>query len=166
MTTQYHQCPGCGLRLPASDAQPDPRYNASAECWALYLDLTAYTLARGRDEFIHQVLVDAYGAQHVGEKARPIGVAFALMGLYLTYERGYSGRQVQHMHMLLANRSKNWPCFAPPDTTYALTVLDVMQAPEGEPRDDTLRRWGRAVWDAWTGEHERIKTLFERVMGD
>ncbi len=46
MTLMYRVCPGCGVRLPASDAQPDGRYNASAECWQLYLELTAYTLAR------------------------------------------------------------------------------------------------------------------------
>lgn len=167
MTTEDRRCPGCGVRLPSSDAQPDARYNASGECWQLYLELYADTLTPlGKLTFVHhQLAVDAYAAQHVAENARSIGVAFALIGLYLTYERGYSGQQVQHMHMLLANRSKTWPRFAPPPTTYALTVLDVMHAPAGEQRDDMMRRWGRAVWDAWAPEHDRVKALFERVMG-
>jgi hypothetical protein len=165
MTLVYRACPGCGVRLPLSDARPDGRYNASAECWQLYLELTAYTLMRGYDEFIHQLAVDAYGAQHVAENPRPIGPAFALIGLYLTYERGYSGRQVQHMHMLLANRSKTWPRFAAPCHTYSMSVLDVIQVPAGEQRDAMLREWGRAVWDAWVGEHDRVQVLFERVMG-
>jgi len=58
-------CPGCGVRLPVSEAQPDGRYNASAECLRLYGELTAYTLTRGDVEFIHQLAVDAYCAQHI-----------------------------------------------------------------------------------------------------
>lgn len=166
----YSVCPGCGVRLPIiADAQPDARYNASAECWQLYGELTAYTLSRGDWDggtFIHQLAVDAYGAQHVRENSRPIGPAFALIGLYLTCERGYSGRQVQHMHTLLANRSKTWPRFTPPADRGAVTIADVLRAPEGEPRDAMLRRWGCAVWEAWAPEHERVKALLASVMGD
>ena len=174
MSSQLHSgepassvCPGCGVRLPISaDAQADARYNASAECLRLYGELSAYTLSRGYGEFIHQLAVDAYGAQHAGESSRPIGPAFALIGLYLSCERGYSGRQVQHMHMLLANRSKSWPRFSRPASTGAVTVLDVMRAPEGEARDAMLREWGRSVWEAWEPEHEHVRTLFETVMGN
>src|SRR5579871_5906625 len=104
-TPTYRDCPGCGVHLPLVEAEPDPRYNASPECWQIHGELTAYTLTRGNIEFIHQHLVDAYGAQHLVANPRPIGPAFTLIGLYLFCERGYSGRQVQHMHMLLARRS-------------------------------------------------------------
>ena len=167
----YTVCPGCGVRLPVNaDAPLDARYNASAECWQVYGELTAYTVAHGDwdggGQFIHQLAVDAYGAQHVRENARPIGPAFALIGLYLTCERGYTGRQVQHMHTLLAQRSKTWPRFSPPAHAGTLTVADVMRAPPGEARDATLRQWGRSVWEAWALEHERVRALFNRVMGD
>jgi hypothetical protein len=165
-TPQYRACPGCGVRLPVSEAAPDSRYNASAECWQLYGELAAYTVTRGYVEFIHQLVVDAYAAQHAGEDARPIGVAFALIGLYLACERGYTGRQVQHMHMLLAQRSKTWPRFVPPAHAGSVTVLDVLQARPGEERDATLRRWGQSVWDAWSAEHERVRSLFASVMAD
>lgn len=164
-------CPGCGVRLPVSmDAQPDARYNASAECLRLYGELSAYTLSRGDWDgdgvFIHQLAVDAYGAQHAGENSRPIGPAFALIGVYLTFERGYTGRQVQHMHMLLARRSKTWPRFTLPPHRGAVTVADVLRAPEGEERDAMLREWGRSVWEAWAPEHERVRALLASVMAD
>lgn len=165
----YRECPGCGVRLPISeDAFGDERYNASAECWQLYGELSAYTAERGYSSgaFIHQLAVDAYGAQHAGASGRPIGLAFALIGLYLACERGYSGKQVQHTHTLLAQRSKNWPGFTPPRQMGALTVWDVLQAPPGEQRDAMLRQWGRSVWDAWIQEHERVRSLFASVMGD
>jgi hypothetical protein len=166
-TPTTRACAGCGLRLPVTEAQPDPRYDASPECWQLYGELTASTVTRGDSEFIHQYLVDAYGAQHVVARPRPIGPAFALIGLYLSCERGHTGRQVQHLHVLLARRSKTWPAFTPPPPPVgALTILDVLNAPPGDERDATLRRWARAVWAAWQHEHDRVKTLFETVMAD
>ncbi len=162
----YQECPGCGVRLPASEARPDERYHASAECWQLYGELSAYTLARGDSAFIHQHAVDAYGAQHVGERTRPIGAAFALIGLYFACEQGYSGRQVQRVHMLLAQRSKTWPRFVPPQRAEWLSVLDVMRKPPGEARDAMLRRWSESVWAAWSQEHERVKALAAKVLAE
>jgi len=149
-----------------SEAHSDGRYNASAECWQLYGELCAYTTTRGDIEFIHQLAVDAYGAQHAGENVRPITVAFALIGLYVACERGYSGRQVQRMHMLLAQRSKTWPRFVPPPHAGTVTVLNVVRARPGEERDAMLRRWGQSVWDAWGQEHERVTSLMASVMAD
>jgi hypothetical protein len=159
-------CPGCGIRLPVTETAPEGRYNASAECWQLYGELAAYTVTRGYAEFIHQLAVDAYGAQHVGAHARPIGVAFALIGLYLACERHYTGRQVQHLHMLLARRSKTWPPFVPPPHMGSVTVGDVVRAQPGAERDAMLRVWGQSVWDAWRPEHERVRALFSGVMAD
>lgn len=166
VTPLYRDCPGCGVHLPISEAHADGRYNASAECWQLYGDVSAYTVTHGDRGFIHQLAVDTYGAQHAGENVRPITVAFALIGLYLACERGYSGRQVQHMHMLLAQRSKTWLRFAPPAHAGAVTVLDVVQARPGEERDAMLRRWRQAVWNAWNEEHERVRSLMASVMAD
>lgn len=169
-TPAFRQCPGCGLRLPITDAPSDDRHNASPECWALHGQLTGYTIAvaqeRRDDQFIHQHLVDIYAAQHAADGQPPIRLAFALIGLYLTYEQGYTGKQVQHMHTLLARRSKIWPRFPRPAQTGALTVLDVLHAEPGEQRDEALRRWGQSVWDAWSQEHAHVKALLERVMAD
>jgi len=171
MTTAVTRtCPGCGLRLPLSDAPFDDRFLASPECLALQGELTGYTIAdaqtRADDRFIHQHLVDAYAAQHAGGHQPSIRVAFALIGLYLQFERGYSGKQVQHMHVLLARRSSSWPRFTRPTHMGALTVLDVARAQPGEERDAALVRWGNSVWDAWRDEQARVKALFERVMAD
>lgn len=156
-------CPGCGLARPVSDWSADGRFNASPECWRLGGEVWAYTLTRGDDSFVHQLAVDAYGAQHAVTGGRPIGTAFALIGLFLAFERGYSGRQVQAAHGMFAARSKTWPRFEPPGRAGTMTVLDVLEAPPGELRDRALRRWGRSVWDDWAGEHARVASLVERL---
>ena len=122
-------------------------------------ELSYYTLAQGDLAFIHQHLVDAYGAQHVRQSASTIGAAFALAGLYLAVERGFSGRRVQKMHMQMARTSKRWPRFDPPEDVGPLTVADVLAVEPGPARDAKLMEWSASVWDAWSVEHGRVREM-------
>lgn len=134
------------------------------DCFEPYQELAAYTLTRGGGEFIHQHIVDAYGALHGGfqggarGKSSPIGVAFSLFGLYLAAEHGFTGRQVQLAHIALARWRKNWPALDFKPGRASVTVIDVMGAAPGEERDRMIREWARAVWESsapaqqWTRE--------------
>ncbi|HEX7736757.1 MAG TPA: DUF5946 family protein [Ktedonobacteraceae bacterium] len=151
-------CPGCGLSLPSTNEQLVDRYNASAACWQLYGELTAYTLTLQDPEFPHQLAVDTYGAQHAGANIKPIGLTFALVGLYLVCEHNYTGKQVQKAHTLLAATPKRWPQWQLPMENAALTVQDVLNAPEYE-RKLMLKQWERAVWQSWASEQARVAEL-------
>jgi hypothetical protein len=122
-------------------------------------ELSYYTLAHADPAFIHQHLVDAYGAQHVRQSKSTIGPAFALAGLYLAVERGFTGRQVQKMHMQMAGRSKQWPRFDPPEDVGPLTVADVLSVEAGLRRDQKLIEWCASVWSAWSSEHPRVREM-------
>jgi hypothetical protein len=152
-------CPGCGLQRPSLGLEPDSKANASGECRALLHELSYYTLAHGDPRFIHQHLVDAYGAQHVRQSRSTIGAAFALAGLYLAVERGFTGRQVQQMHVRMAARSKQWPRFDPPRDVGQLTVADVLTVEPGPLRDAKLIGWCGSVWTAWSTEHGRVRAM-------
>lgn len=153
-------CPGCGLRAPSDTQQIDERNNASYACRQLYDELTAYTLSLHdhATDFMHQHAIDAYGAQHAGPHSKPMGLTFALAGLYLAFERGYTGRQVQIAHTRLAGTPKIWPTFTLPHEKAALTVQDVVNAPEDE-RSATLLAWARVVWQIWASEHAKVAEL-------
>lgn len=122
-------------------------------------ELSYYTLAHRDPAFIHQHLVDAYGAQHVRQSKSTIGAAFALAGLYLAAERGLSGRQVQKMHMRMAASPKQWPRFEPPEDVGPLTVADVLKVEPGPARDQELMRWVASVWTAWSSEQNRVREM-------
>ena len=157
-------CPGCGLHRPSLGLDPDPKGNASGECRALSHELSYYTLAHGDRTFIHQYLVDAYGAQHVARSGSAIGAAFALAGLYLAVERGFTGRQVQKMHMQMGRTSKRWPRFDPPEDLGPMTVADVLAVEPGPSRDEKLKEWCRSVWSAWSPEHGRVREMVDRFL--
>ena len=87
-----------------------------------YNELCCYTLAHGDRSFIHQHVVDAYAAQTADDRTKPIGLAFALIGLYLHVEKHFSGREVQRAHMLLAKHRRVWPSFPLPRNRGSLTA--------------------------------------------
>lgn len=124
-----------------------------------YDELCAYTLTHGDAAFIHQHVVDAFAAQQATPASKPIGVTFALVGLYLHVERSYTGRQVQHVHMLLARRERSWPTFELPTDRGAMTAADVMRAPEGANRDRAIHDWCVSVWEAVAMNRDRIIDL-------
>jgi hypothetical protein len=126
-------------------------------------ELSAYTLLRGDADFIHQHVVDAFAAQHVTAQSKPIGVAFALIGLYLHLERGYSGRKVQEAHTRLARMQKQWPAFVPPANAGELTGVDVMRSPPGAARDQAIEAWCQSVWSAWHDSHAQVAALVSQL---
>ena len=130
---------------------------------AAYDELAAYTLTHGDPAFIHQHLVDAFGAQHATEESKPIGVAFALIGLYLHLERGMTGREVQRAHMRLAQRHREWPAFDPPIERGEMTINDVILAEPGAKRDQAIETWCASVWQAWSTSHERVRVLLRET---
>jgi hypothetical protein len=158
------ECPGCGLKLPDQKLEANARHNASGECWQLCGELAAYHLSRNDPTFIHQLAVDAYGAQHSGGVTRNITTAYALIGLYLVLEHEYTGRQVQRAHMLLAKKRITWPRLDPPESPGALTVQDVLQADPGHERDAMLMKWALSVWLAWEKAHEWVRKVSKDLL--
>lgn len=158
-------CPGCGFEVDSDDTSLDERYNASNPCRQLYDELTAFTQTGGDNDFIHQTAFDSYTAQHLGPKLKPIGGAFALIGLYMAFERGYTGRQVQLAHMALGNTRRDWPRFVSPQGQTVLTVADVVRGLSQENYRQRINAWGKAVWDWWKPEHERVAELIDRYLG-
>jgi len=150
------RCPDCGAALRDDDA---------AGCVGLLHELTGHTLSDRDPTFPHQLAVDAYAAQHVRPETKPITTAFALIGLYLVNERGFTGRQAQRAHMFLGRRRQEWPRFSPPGHVGDITVADVLGAGDAG-RDEAIRRWAASVWDAWRDHHEEVAALVDDRLGD
>lgn len=127
-----------------------------------YDELQCYTLGHGGLGFIHQHVVDAWAAQHADERTKPIGLAFALVGLYLHVERGFSGRQVQQVHMELGRRKRSWPSFPLPRQRGSVTAGKVMAAEAGPERDQAIDSWCASVWDSFSESHRAVAELLEQ----
>ena len=114
---------------------------------------------------MHQYAVDAYEAQHAGGKTRNITVVFGLIGLYLALEKGYTGKEVQRAHMQIARVRKDWPRLEPPDRPACLTVMEVINVPDGPDIDAMIRQWMAAVWESWSDRQGWIRETTDSLIG-
>jgi uncharacterized protein DUF5946 len=124
-----------------------------------YEELQGYSLMLRDEAFLHQHVVDAWTAQHAEKTTRPIALAFALIGLYLHVEKGFSGRQVQRAHMALARRKRTWPAFPLPRERGPITAIEVLAAAPGADRDRAIVAWSASVWRAYRDSHLAVAEL-------
>jgi hypothetical protein len=118
-----------------------------------------YAYAMGRGGFILQHVVDAYAAQTASDGSKPMGVIFALVGLYLRVEKQFSGGQVQKIHMRMAAQKRQWPAITLPRDRGRMTAADVLAVPEGRERDHAVDEWCRSVWTAFRDSRQTILDL-------
>ena len=158
-SSRWSACPGWGVTLPGS-ADLHGRSNASEACWQLNGEVAAHEAAHvaalGR---LHQLTVDTYAAQHAGGSAARIGVAFAVIGLRLSLDEGWSGEEVRDAHQYLGANFKAWPEFAQPAERTWMTVYDVALATSPDERARLVHRWAAEVWAAWEPVREDVVTL-------
>ena len=160
-TDRLHACAGCGLDLPGTGEPFDPRSTASVECRSEYGEVAGFELQQvARLGRWHQLLVDTYGAQHVGERTPRIGPAFALIGLQHALEKGWDGPAVRDAHQVLARTRRDWPSFLPaPRFGGRLTVADIALAASPEAHVEVLRAWASEVWAGWADRHATVRSL-------
>jgi len=128
-------------------------------------ELAFYTLAHHDPNFIHQFAVDAFSAQNADESSKPICVVFALVGLYLHIEKGFTGKQVQRAHMHLANRSKIWPKLPISSERGDIRIDDVLNVDPGSDRDAMIDRWCASVWGSWIESRPIIMAIASEHLG-
>jgi hypothetical protein len=125
-----------------------------------YNEICCDTLSRGGGEFIHQHVVDAFAAQDASPGDQPIRLAFALVGLYLHNEHGFTGREVQLAHMQLARNKQPWPTFELPIDRGRIDALAVLAAP-ADQRDQMIHDWTASVWKAFADQRDKIEQLLQ-----
>ena len=157
MAADEIECPGCRLPLPSADRRfDDLRLNASAECWALYGEVTGFALQHTELGRYQQLTVDTYFAQHPGAGTSDLSIEFALIGSHLAIDRAASGAEARDLHQRLGNDRIEWPHLEPPDDLGALTVFDVAIA--GPPEHAAqVERWASSVWGSWWPRHDVVR---------
>jgi len=129
-----------------------------------YFELLYYTLSHPEPAFIHQLVVDTFTAQQADFSTKPIAIVFALIGLHLHIDKGYTGKQVQQAHIQLANRRKHLPVLPLPEERGNLTVADVVASKPGDERDALIESWCKSVWNAYHAVQDQIKDLVQNEL--
>jgi Family of unknown function (DUF5946) len=119
-------------------------------------ELCAYTLNLADAAFTHQHVVDAFAAQCADETTKPIKLTFALVGLYLHLDHGLTGREVQRVHLRLAQQKEQWPTFPQPPDRGKMRAGDVLAFPEGAERIRAIDDWCATVWESYRESHHAV----------
>lgn len=123
----------------------------------LFNHLLFYTLSHPDPEFfIHQYAVDAFAAQTAGENTKNITLVYALAGLYLAVEKGYTGKEVQKAHLIFSKDKSNMPRIILPESRGEIIIKNVLDTEPGIARDEMILRWCASVWKAFQSNHEAI----------
>jgi Family of unknown function (DUF5946) len=88
-------------------------------------------------------------AQSATADTKPMPLFFALAGLLLHVERGFSGHEVQRVHMLLAKHQRQYPRITLPGDRGMIGPAEVLAAAAGTERDAAIEQWCRSVWKAY-----------------
>jgi len=132
----------------------------------LYNDLLFYTLSHPDPEFfIHQYAVDAFAAQNVDENTKNITLLYAVAGLYLAVERGFSGKEVQNAHLIFSKEKSDMPLIIPPENRGEITIKNVLEAEPGIARDEMILHWCASVWEAYQNNRDSIISYCQKHLG-
>jgi hypothetical protein len=125
-------------------------------------ELAFFTLNLNDEGFVHQYVVDAYTTQYADNNTKQISLAFALVGLYLFVEKGYSGRVVQRFHTLMSKNKIAWPNFTlPSNYDRDINILTVLACKSAKERISMIEKWCVSVWQTNKDNHEKVKNLVE-----
>jgi len=162
------ECTGCGLVLPVEAGAPTIPMNASAECAAVYAEVSGFEFQHPVMLRYHQLSVDAYGAQHAGRPTTPIRLGYALAGLWLALEHGFSGDEVRVIHHSMGHAEEWWPAFEPPAGRARITVHDVaeqgVRIGSSTGHATATRAWAEDVWGTWTEQRPQVGAEVEALL--
>jgi hypothetical protein len=130
----------------------------SAACWRGYGELLAVQYSDPRRMGFHQVIVDAYAAQHPGdEDPRAVqSVAIHLMTLALFLERGVDPAIGTQLHKRMVDRPTFHRLQRPePTPTPTLTFQHVPLNGDVDLARERAYEWARSVWTSW-GPHQDV----------
>lgn len=153
-------CPGCSLRTPDSDGPAPSEHRASPGCYALYGQVLARDYADpDYYRLAHQIIVDAYAAQHAGGTSRREiqTVALCLMTLCLVVEDHVPPAEGPALHKRMIGRRPDFTWLEPPPLHGLMTVADILPARDAEEHADLALRWGTQVWRAWAPHHATVR---------
>ena len=136
-------CTGCGLVLEGG----------TAACQGLFQELIARDFSDVLYFAVHRLAVDAYALQHPERYGRSAkSLAAHLTGVCCAMEHDGSPEINAAVQRWLNGRS---PISRPevPAFRGAMTIADVLRAPDPAAHADAVRRWARSTWEAWSALH-------------
>lgn len=132
---------------------------SSPGCWHAYGQVLAREYENPRLFVVHRLSVDSYAVQHPGGDSRQaiqsVGVHLARLCLFL--ERGLTPAAANAAMLRIGATKARMFKLPRPASLGALTVADVLAAPDEEAHLERVRRWAECAWQAWASHHDTVR---------
>lgn len=148
------------MALPAEAGPAHPYMLGSAACWRGYGELLAAQYSDPERMRFHQLVVDAYAAQHPGDDdPRAIqSVAIHLMTLALFLDRGVDPALGTQLHMQMVTRPTFHRLHRPDEASEGtLTFQHVPLDGDVALARERAYEWARSVWDSWEPHQDVVR---------
>jgi hypothetical protein len=130
---------------------------SSAGCWDAFGQVLAADYSSPERMAFHQLVVDAYAAQHPGgdtpQQIQSVGLH--LMTLCSFLEGGTDPALGPALHQRFVGRPEFRPLQR--DGAGAITVAHLPTSGPAAQAREAAYEWGRAVWDTYRAEHDTIR---------
>ncbi len=135
-------------------------------CFTVFTEMLALEYSDPAYGAVHLLSVDAHALQHP-EKHGYKNNAFHLIRLCWLLEYGGDARIGKGPRWMAASFDgrPDAPILEPPADRGPVTVLDVVGAATPEEHAIRVRRWARAVWEAWRDHHDWARQSIQDMMG-
>ena len=133
---------------------------SSPGCWQTFAAVQADEIQRFGYQSAHGLVVDAYMAQHPGDgtdRRDRQSVFVHLIGLCARLEDHAPDDRVRYVFRRLLKERSEFPVASRSRGPGPMTVLHVVGARDLVDYERRACEWGAAVWESWSGEHDRIR---------
>lgn len=137
---------------------PTHRYMISSPgCWHVYGQVLAREYSNRKCWKNHRLTVDAYAAQHPGDKSIQSiqSVAVHLLSLYWIFEEKVPHGEATRLIKRATALKFEW--LTPPRCLGAINVKSVWETKGFEAHNSAVEKWANSVWLAWRSHHVIIK---------
>ena len=155
-------CVGCRALVADTDGPTHPYVGASPGCWAIHGEITA----RWASHAAWPLAVDAYAVQHPGvpERRSSQSVWVHLVSLCLIVEHGWSPAMGISAKQRLLAHQRRWDWLEPPVDPGPVTILDLLPVTAPGVFATEVRRWGEAIWEAWSSQRSVVRARTQELL--
>jgi hypothetical protein len=162
-SVESSRCPGCGETFEVSDG-PVHRYMTSTPgCWRAFGELLAADYSSPERMDFHQLVVDAYAAQHPGDdgpqQIQSVGLHLMTMCLFLEHDTDPALGTSLHRKMIGRPTFTRVPRSGPG----TLSVRHVPVTGRPNAARTATYEWASAVWNSYAGAHATVRRWLREV---
>ena len=149
-------CFSCGATTPVSKTGATHRYMLSSPgCWEVFGEILNREYSDMNYWKVHELTVDAYAIQHIGEESKQTinSLNVHLLSLYGYFKGGKDIHQLHSIKQGAAQSRQGFKWLERPDNFGPYTVEDVIKAESAEEHKEIVEKWAEGAFSAWFNKH-------------